>query len=107
MNSIPSLWPGVLCNSQCPDTLQLDELTSNNWHTSAKVIIALLIICLSIVCIIVKVVFRLWLVQLEKKQKEYLRIEKSEVNKQKSAKVECLRERERECLHIKFAISFG
>ena len=69
----PSLWPGVLCNSQCPDKLQLGELTSNNWHTGTKVFIALLIIGLAVVCIIVKVVFRLWLFQLEKKQEEYLK----------------------------------
>ena len=63
---------GVLCNSQCPDELQLGELTSNNWHTGVKIFIALLIIVPAVVCIIIKVLFRVWLFQLEKQQKEYL-----------------------------------
>ena len=73
-----SLLAGVLCNSQCPDELRLGELTSNNWHTGAKVFIAFIIIIPAVVCIIIKVIFRLWLFQLEKEQKEYLEKKQNE-----------------------------
>ena len=63
---------GVLCNSQCPDKLQLGELTSNNWHTGIKIFIALLIAGLAVVCVAIKILFACWLLRLEKKQYDYI-----------------------------------
>ena len=84
--------PGVLCNSQCPDELRLGELTSNKWHTGLKIFIALLIVIPAVGCIIIKVLFRLWLLQLEKKQEEYLKQQQLLDRKARnsSIKVECL-----------------
>ena len=64
---------GILCNSQCPDKLQLTELTSNNWHIGIKIFIAVLITSLAVLCVIIKVLFSFWLLWLEKKQKDHLK----------------------------------
>ncbi len=81
---------GALCNSQCPDELQLGVLTSNNWHTGAKIFIALLIISLAIICVIVKTWFSCWLIRLEKKQRDYIKSldEKVECSNQPTLQVQ-------------------
>ena len=63
---------GILCNSQCPDELQLGELTSNNWHIGIKIFIAVLITGLAVLCVIIKVLFFFWLRWLEKQQDIHL-----------------------------------
>lgn len=63
---------GVLCNAECPDELMLGQLTSNNWHLSVKILIAVLIIGLALLCVMMKITFVLWLYRLEKKQNDYL-----------------------------------
>ena len=52
--------------------LRLGELTSNNWHIGIKIFIAVLIVALALTCVAVKILFSLWLVRLEKKQRNYL-----------------------------------
>ena len=69
---------GILCNSQCPDKLQLTELTSNNWHIGIKILIAVLITSLTVLCVIIKVLFFFWRHWLEKKQKNLLESSKNE-----------------------------
>lgn len=71
-NIILRIQQGVLCNSQCPDELRLGELTSNNWHMGIKIFISVLIIGLAVLCVVIKIVFILWLILLEKKQGNYL-----------------------------------
>ena len=73
---------GILCNSQCPDELRLGELTSNNWHTGVKIFIAVLIAGLAALTVLGKIVFCLWLLRLEKKQRDYLKSLKPERNTQ-------------------------
>lgn len=64
---------GFHCNSQCPDELLVEELTSNSWHIGIKIFIAILFIGLLITCIIMKAIFKLWLVLLERRQNAYLK----------------------------------
>lgn len=63
---------GVLCNSECPDELNLGDLSSNSWHIGIKLAIAALVVGLALCCVIMKVGFVLWLQRLEKKQRDYL-----------------------------------
>ena len=63
---------GVLCNDECPDTLLLGELTSNNWHLGVKILIAVLINGIALLCVVMKITFVLWLSRLEKKQNGYI-----------------------------------
>ena len=63
---------GVLCNDQCPDKLLLGQLTSNNWHIGVKIFIVVMVLSISSICVIFKLMFDIWLYQMEKKLKEYL-----------------------------------
>lgn len=56
----------------CPDKFVLIELTSNNWPSWIKILIAAIVACVPIVCIVMKGLFVAWLFILERKQLGYL-----------------------------------
>ena len=56
----------------CPDRFMVGELTSNNWPVWAKITIASAIIGIALLCLLGKILFALWMYQLDKKQDEYL-----------------------------------
>ena len=63
---------GPLCNQGCPETFELGSLTSNNWPTWSKIFIAGLIVGIGVAAMIMKAIFVLWLLWIEKNQKQYL-----------------------------------
>ena len=63
---------GLYCNMECPDELQLGELTSNNWPIWARVIIAAVILLLGMLSMLMKMLFAIWLFRLERQQDDYL-----------------------------------
>lgn len=63
---------GPHCNDACPEMFILDDINSNSWLPSLKVILVLIILCVASACICAKVVFMVWLWRLEWKQQLYL-----------------------------------
>ena len=50
----------------------LDELVSNLWKESGKVIMIMIAVGVAVVCVVMKIVFTFWLWKLEWKQQLYL-----------------------------------
>ena len=90
---------GALCNSQCPDELQLGVLTSNNWHIGIKIGIAVLINAIAVICVIMKLASKLWLWRLEKKQIDYLHSLDEELEVTDSATMPVMRYQLSRCRH--------
>ena len=63
---------GPYCNNMCPDRFVLGELTSNNWPLWAKITISSAVVGTALLCLLGKILFAIWIYQLDKKQDDYL-----------------------------------
>ncbi len=63
---------GLYCNSQCPGTFELGDLTSNNWAMWLKILIATMVVAVGVIAVAIKLLFVLWLWWIQRKQALYL-----------------------------------
>jgi len=63
---------GPYCNRECPETFLLGELTSNNWPFWGKILVVSIVMGIGVLAVFMKVLFKIWLFVLERKQQSYL-----------------------------------